>query len=325
MGMTERDRKLLAIFACVVFLGGYWFLVLGKKRSAVSEAQAAKTSAQQALLDATAKETAGAQEKKKYPVKYSRVLKMGKAIPIDSDFPSLLVQVSDISADSDVDFQSLTISQGAPASAAAAANGPTGSTTCDVKLGTDGASASTGASGATGAVVQPSAATSSVGTQVNTAKAGEATASNDGNRAADSNADFAAKCASSPSLTDVTAQASGLNLYTYNFTFNGSFFDLHNVFDGLMDMVRTKNGRVQVTGRLLQINNFKMSVKEFPVLEATVEMTGYSLPAGTTITAGATASGPAGTAAAAAVTTPAPADGAPPAAAPPSSTILGVR
>lgn len=324
MGMTERDRKLLAIFACVVFLGGYWFLVLGKKRAAVGEAETAKSSAQAALSDAVAAESAGAAEKKKYPVKYSQVLKMGKAIPVDSDFASLLVQVSDISDDSGVEFTSLTSAQGAPASAAAPGAGPTGTTTCEAKISTDGASASTGASpatGATGAVVQPSAAVSAVGTAANAADAGAATADKDADRASKSDADFAAKCATSPTLTDVTAQASGLSLYSYSFTFNGSFYNLHDVFNGLTGMVRANNGKIKVTGRLLQINSFTMAVKEFPILEAKVEMTGYSLPVGTTITAGATASGPAGSVDAAAVS----ASPTAPTAAPPASIILGGR
>jgi hypothetical protein len=320
MGMTDRDRKLLAIFAGIILLGGYWFLILGKKRSAVADAQSAKVSAQAQLDDAIAKESAGKAEKKHYPVSYSRVLRMGKAIPVNADFPSLLVQVNDIADETHVQFSSLTTTDG---SATGTPAGPTGTTTCEAQAGSDGASASTstgGATGASAAVVQPSAAVSGIGKTINTAKAGAATGSKDANRASASNTDIAAKCASSPTLTDVTAVASGLRLSTFNFTFEGSFYSLHNVFDGLLNMVRTNNGHIKVTGRLLQINNFNIQIKTFPVLEATVEMTGYALPVGSTITAGATASGPAGSAEGAAVTTAAPAGGA---STPPPATILG--
>jgi hypothetical protein len=321
MGMTDRDKKLLAIFALVIVLGGYWFLVLGSKRSAVKSAEDAKTSAQAELDTAVAAETQGKAEKKHYPIKYSRVLRMGKAIPVDSDFASLLVQVNDISDENGADFMSLTTTDGA---ASAAGSGATGTTTCDVAVsgggGATGASSTTGASGATGAVT-PAPAQSSVGKTINKAKAGEATGSNDANRAGSSDASFAAKCASSPSITDLTAVSSGLQLYTYSFTFDGSFFNLHKVFGALLGMVKAKNGHVSVTGRLLQINSIDLSVKAFPRLEATVDMTGYSLPIGTTITAGATASGPAGAGGAASVSsTPAPGAGT---AAPPAASILG--
>ncbi|MGH2907429.1 MAG: hypothetical protein ACRDKI_11780, partial [Solirubrobacterales bacterium] len=279
MGMTDRDKKLLAIFAAVVFLGGYWFLVLGKKRAAVTDAEQAKASAQQQLDAAKASETQGQTAKKTYPVKYSRVLRMGKAIPVDDDLASLLVQVNDISADAGVNFTNLAITDGAAATSAP--GGPTGQTTCDVTVNGGGASSTTGPSGATSAVVTPAPAQSGVGQQINKAKAGEETASNDANRAAGANADIATKCASAPTLTDLTAVSSGLRLFTYNFTFQGSFYSLHNVFDGLLGMVKGHDGRIQVTGRLLQINNFNLSVKHFPTLEATVEMTGYALPVGT--------------------------------------------
>ncbi|MGH2907196.1 MAG: hypothetical protein ACRDKI_10570, partial [Solirubrobacterales bacterium] len=83
------------------------------------------------------------------------------------------------------------------------------------------------------------------------------------------------------------------------------------------------DGRIQVTGRLLQINNFNLSVKHFPTLEATVEMTGYALPVGTTIAAGATASGPAGAPAADTGTTRT--DSTTTSDAPPSATVPGVK
>ncbi|MBK5231040.1 MAG: hypothetical protein JJE27_07710, partial [Thermoleophilia bacterium] len=108
MGMTDRDRKLLAVFAVVILLGGYWFLVLGKKRAAVAEAETAKTAAQQALDTARQLQAAGTREKKRYPVSYSRVVRLGKAIPEEADYASLVVQVSDIADGSGVRFESLT-------------------------------------------------------------------------------------------------------------------------------------------------------------------------------------------------------------------------
>jgi hypothetical protein len=301
MGMTERDRKLLAIFAVIIFLGGYWFLVLGKKRSAVAEAQSSKVAAEQQLQTAIAAESAGKAEKKKFPVSYSRVVKMGKAIPVDSDFASLLVQVNDISDDSDVTFVSLSTTEGDASTAA----GPSGSvTTCDT-------AAAAGASDATAAAAPEPAATSATGPTpqsgtgrtIKKAKDGQSVANADGTRAADSTADVAANCAAAPTLTDLAAVSSGLKLFNYSFTFHGSFFNLHDVYNGLLGMVRSNNGKVKVTGRLLQINTIDMSVLSFPDLTATVEMTGYALPETASITGGATTEGPAGTPAAA--TTPA--------------------
>lgn len=330
MGMTERDRKLLIIFAVVVLLGGYWFLILGGKRQAVADAEKAVQEAQTALDSAKASGTQGQIEKKRYPVSYARVLRMGKAIPTDADFPSLLVQVNDVSEDANVNFLSLTASEGTTdGGAQAGATG--GTTTCEAEGAASestGSTTTTGSSGTTGSTAAGptgSTAQSGVGKARDKATDAQQASDTDSSRASSSSADFAVKCASSPTLTDVAAQTSGLRVFTYDFTFEGSFFDLYKVYNGLLDMVRVKNGRLKVTGRLLQINTITTSVKEFPQLTATVAMTGYALPVGATITAGATATGPAGTES---VSTTAPAPSAPePAAgggAPPAA-FVGVK
>lgn len=296
MAMTDRDKKLLAIFAVVVVLGGYWFLILGGKRSAVAEAEEAVRSAQSDLDSAEAAANQGKIEKKRFPVSYARVLRMGKAIPVDSDFPSLLVQVNDVAEDAGVNFLSLTASDGA--ADGTTETGATGTTTCEAEAEAPAAPAATGSTGAT-----PESPTGSTGS---TAKSGvgrardKATdakdaASADATRADQEEAELKVKCASSPTLTDVTAQAAGLRVFSYNFAFEGSFFDLYKVYNGLLDMVKVKNGKINVTGRLLEINSISTSVKSFPELSANVSMTGYALPVGSTIAAGATATGPAGT------------------------------
>lgn len=329
MGVTDRDKKLLAIFAVVVILGGYWFLILGGKRSAVADAEKAVSEAQTALASAEAEAQQGQIEKKRYPVSYSRVLRMGKAIPVDSDYPSLLVQVNDITEDTGVNFMSLTVSEGTTETGADP--GATGVvTTCEVTASTStstpGASPATGATstaptGATGSTAQ-----SGVGKAQDQAEGAQGAANADGERAASTTESVAADCATAPTFNDVNTAAkdAGLSIYNYEFTFEGSFFDLYKVYDELLGMVRVKNGRINVTGRLLQINSINTTVKTFPELSASVSMTGYSLPIGTTIAAGATASGPAAAAAPAPAASPAPAPApAPDGGAPPAAFVMG--
>jgi hypothetical protein len=291
MGMTERDRKVLAIVIAVVVLGGFWFLVVGKKRSAIKEAQTAQIAAQADLDQSKAAEAAALTVAKIKPAAYSRLLRLGKAIPEDKDFESLLVQVSDITDDANVDFSSLTISN----SAATPGSGATGTTTCDVTAATPAAAAAAPApaSGATGA---PTGATGS------SAAASSSTTSDSSTKVS---------CADSATLTDIAAKAAGLKASTYNLNFTGSFYHLNDVFTGIEDMVTVNKGRVGVTGRLLDVNSISMTVTNFPQLAATVVMTGYELPVAAAA-AQATASGavtPSAPAAAAAAASPAPADG----------------
>lgn len=303
MGMTERDRKLLMIFAVVVLLGGYWFLILGGKRAAVADAETALSDAQAALETAEAQAQQGEIEKKRYPVSYARVMRMGKAIPTDSDFPSLLVQINDVAEDSNVNFLSLSTTEGSTEDGGSA--GATGVTTvCEASASaTAGGTAATGSTGAAPAEATGSTgstAQSGVGKAQDQAEGAESAANADGSRAASSTADV--DCATTPTVNDVNSAANeaGLRIYNYDFSFEGSFFDLYKVYDNILGMVKVKNGRLKVTGRLLQINSISTTVKTFPELAATVSMTGYALPIGATIAAGATSSGPAGAGTAAA-------------------------
>lgn len=274
MGMTDRDKKVLAIVIAVVVLGGYWFLVLGKKRSAIKDAQAAQVAAQQELDAAKASEQAALKVAKVKPAAYSRLLRLGKAIPADKDFESLLVQINNISDDSDVSFVSLTATEGAAGSAGA---GATGTTTCDATGSTGGssgaaaapASPATGATGASGSTAQ-----TWVGKDRDKAK-GAVAASDTANANTDAASNF--DCSTAPSLTDIAAQAAGLQTEAYTFSFTGSFYDLKSVYNGILDLVEVHNAKVKVTGRLLDINSIAMSVSEFPNLSASVQMTGYKL------------------------------------------------
>jgi hypothetical protein len=287
--MTERDQKVLAIVVAVAVLGGFWFLVLGKKRSAIKEAQAAQVVAQADLDASKAAEAEALSVAKIKPAAYSRLLRLGKAIPADKDFESLLVQVNNISVDSKVNFVSLTATEGA---AGAAGAGATGSTTCDA-TGASGAAPSTAATGPTGTTdVSGSTAETWVGRDRDKAK--NATAQSDAANEATEAAAIAASCADSPSLTDITATAAGLQAESYAFTFTGSFYNLKDVYSGLLDMVEVNNGRVKVSGRLLDINSISMSVTTFPQLTAAVNMTGYKLPVATTSSGEEVAPGAAG-------------------------------
>lgn len=282
MGMTARDQKVLAVVVALVVLGGYWFLVVGKKKAAIADAQEAQIAAQAELDSAKAAESAALTVAKVKPAAYSRLLRLGKAIPADKDFESLLVQVNNITVDSLVSFVSLSA---APSSTEAVKpGGASETTTCDVtgaSGGASGATAAAPASPATGATgTTGSTAVSSVGQNRDAAKG--AVGASDGANTATENAANAVSCDNSPTLTDIAAGTAGLKSESYTFTFTGSFYRLKDVYNGLLDMVKVRNGRVSVTGRLLDINSISMSIATFPELTATVQMTGYKLPIATT-------------------------------------------
>ncbi len=278
MGMTERDRKVMAAALVLVVLGAFWFLIISPKRTAVAEAEKAKQDAQASLDTAKQAEIAAKAVKKEKPEEYAKLIKLGAAIPTNDDFASLLVQIDDISNDANVQFVDLT------ASTTAGGGGSTdgvGGSSCEPEGGASGAtgvpsadpSAATGATGSSA----PAGATAQTWVGRDKAKAQDAAADANARNAATSDA---AACATAPTLADLSAQAAGLDKYSYTLTFKGSFFNLDTMFGDLLGLVKTHNGRVTVNGRLLDINSINLAVSEFPQLSATVQMTGYSMPLG---------------------------------------------
>lgn len=275
MAMTERDRKVLAVVLGILVLAGCWFLMIKPKRSAVAEAQTQKDQAQAALDQAKQSEAEAKSIKFEKPQSYAKIVRLGAAVPADPDFESLLVQLSSVAEKSGVSFQNLAVSTSTDSSGVTAA---AGGTTC----GTDGSAAATGSTGGTGATASGSTAETWVGSSRD--KATDAATATNNAQQASSAADAALSCDAAPTLADLSAQAAGLTSYQYTLSFEGSFFKLENVLGRILDMVRVRNGDVAVHGRLLDIKQMSYSVSEFPMLSASVQLTGYSMPVGGVVT-----------------------------------------
>jgi hypothetical protein len=115
--------------------------------------------------------------------------------------------------------------------------------------------------------------------------------------------------AASASAATSTVEA-GFEQMPFTFVFNGGFDRLYSLFTGLDGFAqRTSAGDVLVSGRLLTVQSVKLAPKtsgsdaETEELTGTVTATAYVLPAGETLTDGATPAGPAGATAAPASST----------------------
>jgi hypothetical protein len=111
------------------------------------------------------------------------------------------------------------------------------------------------------------------------------------------------------------ATPAGFTQVPFTFIFKGTYFSLYHLFTQLNHFVlNTASGGLQVTGRLLTIQDANLDLKEVGgssgssgegLLTGTITATAYILPASQGAAAGATASGPSGTAAASGTSTPA--------------------
>jgi type II secretory pathway pseudopilin PulG len=136
--VTARDRTVLIVVGFVAIIGAFWFLALSPKRQEASDVSAQLGTAQQRLTTAQSAASGAEAARQRYNTDYATVARLGKAVPVDDDVPSLVYQLEHTAHDTDVDFRSIKLQAGsttataAPtgqAAAVASATGAAGATT----------------------------------------------------------------------------------------------------------------------------------------------------------------------------------------------------
>jgi type II secretory pathway pseudopilin PulG len=131
--VTARDRTVLIVVGLLAVLGGFWFVGISPKRKQASDV-ATQVGAAQARLDTAQASAASAEAaKSKYSEDYATVARLGKAVPVDDDMPSLVYQLEQTAKANKVDFRSIKLNSSssagaAPTGAAAAVASANGST-----------------------------------------------------------------------------------------------------------------------------------------------------------------------------------------------------
>lgn len=126
--MTQRDRIMIAVLGVAAVLAGYWFTALKPKREELKQVQAQVAEQQKRLDDATARVRAGEEARRGFADDYATVARLGKAVPVDDQVPSLVYQLQSASAKTRVDFRAVKLRANAGAPPAAAAPAPAGGT-----------------------------------------------------------------------------------------------------------------------------------------------------------------------------------------------------
>ncbi len=252
--MKASDRGILVGLLVAGAFAAFWFLMLAPKRQ---EATELGDKIAQLESDVAAQEqivAAGRQAQADYQQNFSSLVTLGKAAPADGDTPSMIEQIVSISDRSQATFGALKLGSAPEEPEAAAAQ-----TTID------GAEEPEEPAEAAPAEATPAEATPVVPTE-----------------------------ASASSLPlGATVGSAGLGRLAYDLSFQGDFFQIADLFEGIDDMIASKATRVDVGGRLITINGFAMTKEDVDEpLDVQLSISSYVLPESQGLTAGATATAP---------------------------------
>lgn len=118
--MTARDRTVLIVLAVVAAVGGFWYLAISPKKKDAADLSTQIQTAQQRLDTARQNAADAAGAKAAYVHDYATVARLGEAVPVEDDVPSLVYQLQATAKRDHIDFRSIKLggSSGAPAAPA---------------------------------------------------------------------------------------------------------------------------------------------------------------------------------------------------------------
>jgi type II secretory pathway pseudopilin PulG len=149
--VTARDRTVLIVVGMLAVLGGFWFLAISPKRKQANDVATQIGAAQTRLDAAQASASAATAAKARYSSDYATVARLGKAVPVDDEMPSLVYQLEQNAKSNKIDFNAIKLTgtasgASAPTGAAAAVASATGNTGATGSVSTISAALPPGAS-----------------------------------------------------------------------------------------------------------------------------------------------------------------------------------
>lgn len=133
--MSSRDRILIAVLATVAVLGGYWFAALKPKRAELAETRTQVVAATKQRDAARAEVAAAMNARRSFAEHYREVVRLGKAVPVGDQIPSLIYQIEESATKARVDVNSIAPNGAAPGVETAAPAQPAAPTAAPAAAG----------------------------------------------------------------------------------------------------------------------------------------------------------------------------------------------
>jgi hypothetical protein len=124
--VTRSAKLLIPAILALAAAAAFWFLVVTPKRERMAALDTQITAQQSQAAQAEQQLAGYKQAKADYKANYTKLARLGKAVPADDDVRSLLVQLDDTAKRANITFQSLNVGSGSTVPAADTAKSATG-------------------------------------------------------------------------------------------------------------------------------------------------------------------------------------------------------
>jgi Tfp pilus assembly protein PilO len=107
--VTARDRTVLMIVAALAAVAAFWFLAISPQKKDSADLATQIQTAQQRLDTARQNAASAAGAKARYDRDYATVARLGKAVPVEDDVPSLVYQLETTAEANHIDFRGIKL------------------------------------------------------------------------------------------------------------------------------------------------------------------------------------------------------------------------
>lgn len=107
--MTSRDRIVLIVLGLAAVMAAFWFMAISPKRKDASDLSSQITQAQARLDTAQASAAQASAAKARYRSDYATVARLGKAVPVDDEMPSLVYSLEQTAKANHVQFNAIKL------------------------------------------------------------------------------------------------------------------------------------------------------------------------------------------------------------------------
>lgn len=265
--MKGTDRTILLVLPLAALAIAFWLLVIAPKQKEIGDLNDQADTLNSTISGAESEVAAAEDARKAFASNYSEIVSLGSAVPEDSDQATLIYDLTKTSAETGVHFRSFELADAGDVATAPAAPAATTTTT-------------------PGATTTPAPTDSTAPATTTTSTTTPAAVG-------------AIPTEASAALLPIgaTVGPADLPVMPYKLKFNGSFFDMADFFKALDQGVTVNDAGTdpKVSGRLMTVNGFAMvgdPVHGFPLVQSSIALNTYIVPADQGLSAGASPAGP---------------------------------